>query len=74
MRLKVIDSQRCVGCQSCMFACSRRLGMGAVMGSKNLKALVVSGKNSIPLADKKLHCKVYNEIYDAAVNLVQCLG
>jgi len=57
-----------------MFACSRRLGMGAVMGSKNLKALVVSGKNSIPLADKKLHCKVYNEIYDAAVNLVQCLG
>ena len=26
MRLKVIDSQRCVGCQSCMFACSRRFG------------------------------------------------
>ena len=26
MRLEVIDSERCVGCQSCMFACSRRAG------------------------------------------------
>ena len=24
-RLSVIDAERCVGCQSCMFACSRRL-------------------------------------------------
>jgi len=44
-----------------------RLGMGAVMGSKNLKALVVSGKNSIPLADKKLYREVYDQIYNAAV-------
>ncbi len=26
MRLTVADSERCVGCQSCMFACSRRQG------------------------------------------------
>ena len=24
MRLAVVDSERCVGCQSCMFACARR--------------------------------------------------
>jgi len=24
MRIKIIDTERCVGCQSCMFACSRR--------------------------------------------------
>jgi len=26
MRLAVIDTERCVGCQSCMFACARRQG------------------------------------------------
>ena len=29
-RLAVIDSELCVGCQSCMFACSRRLGFGGL--------------------------------------------
>ncbi len=28
MRLAVIDTERCVGCQSCMFACSRRIEPG----------------------------------------------
>lgn len=45
-----------------------RLGMGAVMGSKNLKAIAVSGKNTIPVSDKKLFREVYDEIYNAAVN------
>jgi ferredoxin len=29
-RLSVIDVDRCVGCQSCMFACARRLGEGGL--------------------------------------------
>ncbi|MBF0101310.1 MAG: 4Fe-4S binding protein [Desulfobacterales bacterium] len=33
MKLKVIDAQRCVGCQSCMFACSRRTGNGGIGSS-----------------------------------------
>lgn len=33
MKLKVIDSQRCVGCQLCMFACSRRNGNGGLSNS-----------------------------------------
>jgi carbon-monoxide dehydrogenase iron sulfur subunit len=29
-RLSVMDVDRCVGCQSCMFACARRLGQGGL--------------------------------------------
>ncbi|MCP4157765.1 MAG: aldehyde:ferredoxin oxidoreductase [bacterium] len=43
-----------------------RMGMGAVWGSKNLKALMVSGNNSIPIADKKGYKKLYDHIYDQA--------
>ena len=32
-RLSVIDIDRCVGCQSCMFACARRTGHGGLAGS-----------------------------------------
>jgi len=32
-RLAVIDVDLCVGCQSCMFACSRRLGDGGLANS-----------------------------------------
>jgi len=32
-RLSVLDAERCVGCQSCMFACARRTGVGGLAGS-----------------------------------------
>ncbi len=45
-----------------------RLGLGAVFGSKKLKAIVVSGKRSLPIIDKKEYRKVYDEIFHAAVS------
>jgi len=32
-RLSVVDVDSCVGCQSCMFACARRLGEGGIAAS-----------------------------------------
>lgn len=33
-RLAVMDAERCVGCQCCMFACARRAGAGGLAGSR----------------------------------------
>lgn len=33
-RLSVIDIDRCVGCQSCVFACTRRMGQGGTSESR----------------------------------------
>ena len=44
-----------------------RLGLGAVFGSKKLKAIVVSGKSSLPISDKKVYRTLYDEVYKAAV-------
>jgi aldehyde:ferredoxin oxidoreductase len=44
-----------------------RLGLGAVFGSKMLKGIVVSGKRSIPIVDKKAFRALYDEVYNAAV-------
>lgn len=33
-RLAVVDSDRCVGCQSCMFACVRRSGEGGLADAR----------------------------------------
>ena len=41
-----------------------RCGMGAVMGSKNLKAIAVRGTGSIELADPQLFMKTVDEILD----------
>ncbi len=44
-----------------------RLGLGAVFGSKKLKALVISGKKTFPVVNKTEYRKVYKEIYDKEV-------
>lgn len=44
-----------------------RLGLGAIFGSKKLKGIVISGKKSIPVTDKKEFRAVYDEVFKAAV-------
>jgi len=41
-----------------------RLGIGACIGSKNLKAIMVYGNRSIPILDQKQYFKVYRELYN----------
>ncbi len=45
-----------------------RLGLGAVFGSKKLKGIIISGKRSIKVQDKKTYKELYSEIYKAAVD------
>jgi aldehyde:ferredoxin oxidoreductase len=40
-----------------------RLGLGAVFGSKQLKAIVISGKKNIPVSDMKSYRETYNETF-----------
>ena len=42
-----------------------RLGLGAVFGSKNLKALVVCGKRSLPVADRRAYRQIYDQLFEA---------
>lgn len=44
-----------------------RLGLGTVFGSKNLKAIVISGRNRIPVEDRRRFREVYDEIYKKAI-------
>ena len=44
-----------------------RLGLGAVMGAKRLKAIVVRGDLTFPLADPKRYSAAYQRAYDLAV-------
>ncbi len=43
-----------------------RLGLGAVFGSKRLKALVIGGRRSLPVADRKAFRTTYDEVFQAA--------
>ncbi|AFK22762.1 tungsten-containing formaldehyde ferredoxin oxidoreductase [Pyrococcus sp. ST04] len=45
-----------------------RPGMGAVMGSKKLKAVVIRGTKEIPVADKEELRKLSQEAYEAILN------
>lgn len=44
-----------------------RLGLGAVFGSKKLKALVISGRRSLPVADRLAYRKLYDVVWKEAV-------
>jgi len=43
-----------------------RLGLGAVFGSKRLKAIVIVGRRSLPVADPVSYRRVYDALYEAA--------
>ena len=45
-----------------------RLGLGAVFGSKKLKALVVSGKGSVKVPNPKAYREAYNELFNSLVS------
>ncbi len=45
-----------------------RLGLGAVFGSKKLKALVISGTVTIPIPDPPRYQKVYRELWERATH------
>ena len=44
-----------------------RLGLGAAFGSKNLKALVISGTETAEIPDARRYREVYNRLYNIAV-------
>ena len=44
-----------------------RLGLGATFGSKNLKALVISGTETAKIPDARRYREVYNRLYSTAV-------
>jgi aldehyde:ferredoxin oxidoreductase len=43
-----------------------RLGLGAVFGSKKLKAIVIGGKRNLPVVDRKAYRQTYDTIFKAA--------
>ena len=45
-----------------------RMGLGAVFGSKYLKAIVISGDREIPVSDGKAYRDLYDRIYDQVTN------
>jgi len=45
-----------------------RLGLGAVFGSKRLKALVISGRRALPVGDRRAYREAYDVIFRAATD------
>ncbi|MBU0493347.1 MAG: aldehyde:ferredoxin oxidoreductase [Chloroflexi bacterium] len=43
-----------------------RLGLGAVFGSKRLKALVISGSRDLPVRDRRAYREAYDAVFGAA--------
>lgn len=48
-----------------------RHGLGAVLGSKNIKAIIISGNNSSNIVDKSAFSSYYQKLYDSVVNSEQ---
>ena len=44
-----------------------RLGLGAVFGSKHLKAVVVAGRHRIPVSNRSEYRKLYDEVFQACI-------
>lgn len=44
-----------------------RLGLGAVLGSKKIKGIIIYGKHTIPVEDKKKYREVYDRLYKLSV-------
>ena len=44
-----------------------RLGLGAIFGSKKLKAMVISGTETVDVPDIKRYKEIYNRLYKTAV-------
>jgi aldehyde:ferredoxin oxidoreductase len=44
-----------------------RLGLGAVFGSKNLKAMVISGTEDVAVPEPRKYREVYNKLYSTTV-------
>lgn len=45
-----------------------RMGLGGVLGSKNLKAIVISGTKGVQIDYPKAYNEVYNELFNRIVN------
>ena len=68
-RLKVIDAERCVGCQLCMFACQRRMGVGGFAEA----AIAIRSRGGLSRGLTVIVCRACKEPPCAAVCPVDAL-
>jgi len=68
-RLQVIDTERCVGCQLCMYACQRRFGKGGI-GSA---AIFVRSRGGMGRGFRVVVCRACSDPPCAAVCPVDAL-
>jgi len=57
MRLSVVDTELCVGCQCCMFACARRSGKGGLGAS----AITVRSMGGMEHGFKVIVCRACDD-------------